>query len=156
MWNYVVINSGEEYGDFLTHSAKGTTWGKHKYIKKESKGGKNRYYYAEQGKTPNVSSDRKKELSDKTVDKAQYEMFDARYKYQIAAEKENGSKAHMDPDTVDPKTLSGESLKAYNDYQNKKKSYQKANDASRSDMITPEEYIKKMKLRRNAKQGVHE
>lgn len=67
MWNYVVINSGEEYGDFLAHSAKVT-----------------------------------------------------------------------------------------NNYQNKKKEYQKASDASKSDMITPEEYIKKMKLRRNAKHGVHE
>lgn len=47
MWNYVVINSGEEYGEFLAHSAKGTTWDKHKYIKKETKGGKTRYYYAD-------------------------------------------------------------------------------------------------------------
>ena len=33
MWEYVVINSGEEY---LAHSAKGSTWSKHKYIKKEN------------------------------------------------------------------------------------------------------------------------
>lgn len=47
MWNYVVINSGEEYSDFLAHSAKGSAWSKHKYIKKETKGGKTRYYYTD-------------------------------------------------------------------------------------------------------------
>lgn len=41
MWGYVCINSGDEY---LAHSAKGSTWKDHKYIKKE--GG--RYYYADE------------------------------------------------------------------------------------------------------------
>lgn len=51
MWSYVVINSGEEY---LAHSAKGSTWEKHKYIKKEN----GRYYYADDkgNKTSEVSS----------------------------------------------------------------------------------------------------
>lgn len=51
MWSYVVINSGEDY---LAHSAKGSTWEKHKYIKKEN----GRYYYADDkgNKTSEVSS----------------------------------------------------------------------------------------------------
>lgn len=40
MWGYVCINSGDEY---LAHSAKGSTWKDHKYIKKEG----DRYYYAD-------------------------------------------------------------------------------------------------------------
>lgn len=47
MWNYVVINTGDECRDFLSHSSKGSTWSEHKYIKKETKGGKTRYYYAD-------------------------------------------------------------------------------------------------------------
>ena len=51
MWEYVVINSGEEY---LAHSAKGSTWSKHKYIKKEN----GRYYYADEkgNKTGSVNN----------------------------------------------------------------------------------------------------
>lgn len=41
-------NSGNE----LMHSAKGTTWGKHKYIEKKVVGGRTRYIYAT--KKPNI------------------------------------------------------------------------------------------------------
>ena len=41
MWGYVCINSGDEY---LAHSAKGSTWKDHKYIKKEG----DHYYYADE------------------------------------------------------------------------------------------------------------
>lgn len=41
MWRYICFSSGDEY---LAHSAKGSTWNNHKYIKKEN----GRYYYADE------------------------------------------------------------------------------------------------------------
>ena len=90
MWNYVVINSGEEYTDFLAHSAKGTSWSEHKYISKAVNGAKTVYHYAksdDSGKKEPPKSKNKRVVTDEEVERAEQEFLDASNEYDdIAAE----------------------------------------------------------------------